>query len=101
MMHVGRPVRSNPTPVVLLLDIPTLFYRLFDHLNRIDRIIFIISRNEKTIDELKSIIDKLTKAWNDHDIKNVISLYAENLEFSSFKVGLLMQGRRQLLKISL
>jgi hypothetical protein len=88
MMHVGRPVRSNPTPVVLLLDIPTLFCRLFDHLNRIDRMVFIISRNEEIIDLRVSLLHG--RKWNDHDIKSVISLYAENLEFSSPKVGLLM-----------
>ena len=35
-------------------------------------------------------IDKWTKAWNDHDIKSIISLYAGNIEFSSLKIGLLM-----------
>ena len=35
-------------------------------------------------------VDKWTKAWNDHDIKSIISLYAENIEFSSPKIGLLM-----------
>ena len=35
-------------------------------------------------------VEKWTKAWNDHDIKSIISLYAENIEFSSPKISLLM-----------
>jgi hypothetical protein len=34
-----------------------------------------------------------TKAWNDHNIKGVLSLYSENILFSSPKVKLLYPNR--------
>lgn len=39
-------------------------------------------------------IDRWTKAWNDHDIKSIISMYAENIEFSSPKIGHLMPEKK-------
>ena len=43
---------------------------------------------------IKEHIDRWTKAWNDHDIKSIISMYAENIEFSSPKIGLLMPEKK-------
>jgi SnoaL-like protein len=41
----------------------------------------------------KKHIDRWTKAWNDHNIKEVISLYSENISFSSPKIKLLYPNR--------
>lgn len=47
------------------------------------------------IDELfaKEHLDKWTKAWNDHNLKEILSLYSENILFRSHKVKLVYPDR--------
>ena len=47
------------------------------------------------IDDLfaKEHIDKWTKAWNDHNLKEILSLYSENIIFRSPKVKLVYPDR--------
>jgi hypothetical protein len=39
---------------------------------------------------VKEHIDRWTNAWNDHNIDDIMSMYADNIEFSSPKISLLM-----------
>lgn len=41
----------------------------------------------------KAHIDRWTKAWNDHDIIEILSLYSEDISFRSPKVALLYPDR--------
>ena len=41
----------------------------------------------------KEHIQRWVKAWNDHNIKEILSLYSENILFSSPKVKLLYPNR--------
>jgi hypothetical protein len=47
------------------------------------------------VDELfvKEHLDKWTKAWNDHNLKEILSLYSENILFRSPKVNLVYPDR--------
>jgi hypothetical protein len=47
------------------------------------------------IDELfaKEHLDKWTKAWNDHNLKEILSFYSENILFRSPKVNLVYPDR--------
>lgn len=47
------------------------------------------------VDELfvKEHLDKWTKVWNDHNLKEILSLYSENILVCSPKVNLVYPNR--------
>ena len=41
----------------------------------------------------KAHVDKWTKAWNEHNLKQIISLYSDNIEFHSPKIKVVYPNR--------
>jgi ketosteroid isomerase-like protein len=44
---------------------------------------------------VKEHIEKWVKAWNNHDLKAVLSMYSDDIEFSSPKVKVVFPERKQ------
>jgi ketosteroid isomerase-like protein len=42
----------------------------------------------------KTHVEKWINAWNNHDLKNVLSLYSDNIEFSSPKIKVVFPERK-------
>src|SRR5437763_7837529 len=76
--HVG----TNSNKICRPTNLKAIFKQPINYLQYVD--------DNMVLDDtfVKEHIHRWTKVWNDHNIKKVISLYSENILFSSPKVRL-------------